>query len=246
MRPGFAILVLAALTASPALATPALAQQSACHPPQSSPPRKTRTGSAPQDNPFPEDVSRKAAAQDSSQTAPNAPQDQQNPPASGTQPHSAAQDNPFPEDVSRKAAAAANQAATPPQTPSGVSSSSSRDPDIGDQDDAQPGRHRLPKPDRNAVSPGSLTGIGRAKDDIRVGNFYFSTGDWQGAYARFQEAARDDPTNIDAIFGIAETARQLHHTQEAEENYKMYLEIAPDGPRAKASRKALQDLRAGK
>jgi tetratricopeptide (TPR) repeat protein len=251
MRSALALVVIAGLSACPA---------GRCAPQQGSTPRQKQTqpqGSKASDaspppakgeNPFPEDVSRKAqqdahGAGQGKDALDASPGNAQSPGASGS---SAAQDNPFPEGVSRQAADAAGHSAPSTQAPSGVSSSADRDPSVSGDGDAEGGRRMLPKPDRNAIAPGSLTGIGRAKDDVRVGSFYASTGDWRGAYGRFQEASQDDPTNLDAIYGMAEAARHLGRVQEAAENYKIYLEIAPDGPKAKASQKALAELRTGK
>ena len=43
----------------------------------------------------------------------------------------------------------------------------------------------------------------RAKKDTEIGGFYLKSGDFQGALARFQDATTYDPTNVDAIFGLA-------------------------------------------
>jgi hypothetical protein len=51
-----------------------------------------------------------------------------------------------------------------------------------------------------------------------------------------------DPTSVDAIYGLAAAAAGLHHTDEALTNYKLYLQIAPDGNDAKSARKALRAL----
>jgi tetratricopeptide (TPR) repeat protein len=75
-----------------------------------------------------------------------------------------------------------------------------------------------------------------------VGRFYLGDGNYTGAYGRFSEANRMDPTNLDAIYGLAASAAGLHHTDEALTNYKLYLEIAPDGNDAKSARKAIRAL----
>jgi tetratricopeptide (TPR) repeat protein len=209
---------------------------------------------AAQENPFPADVSKHAAQQQSapsstSTDAPAAPDaDQQAPPAR----KSAAQDNPFPEDVSKGAAAAgakdsdANSSSS--SSSSGGNSSSNA---AGDTDpNADPngdlprdtGRRRLKKPSDKDIQSGSLAGEGRAQDDVRVGRFYLGSGDFKGAYGRYSEAMRLDPTNLDAIYGLAAAAAGLHHTDEALTNYKLYLQIAPDGNDAKSARKALRAL----
>jgi tetratricopeptide (TPR) repeat protein len=212
--------------------------------------------SAAQENPFPADQPQRAAQpkQQGSDPAPDAPDAGQVPaPAAGkpgdAAPGNAAKDNPFPEDLSKAAAAAANSNSSGPADSSSSSSSSSSnsnpngaggDPNADVPSDT--GRRRLRKPSAKDIESGSLAGEGRAQDDVRVGQYYLHDGNYKGAYGRFQEATRLDPANIDAIYGLAAAADKLHHKDEALENYKVYLEVAPKGSQAKAARKALEDL----
>jgi tetratricopeptide (TPR) repeat protein len=221
--------------------------------------------SAAQENPFPADVSKQAAGQqDQPSDAPAAPDTaapdraapdagDQKPPATQKPGNAAAQENPFPEDVSKGAAAAAakDSGNGSDASGSGSSSSSSSNP-AGDAagGDTDPnadlprenGRRRLKKPSENDIQSGSLAGQGKAQDDIRVGRFYLGDRNYTGAYGRFSEANRLDPTNLDAIYGLAAAAAGLHHTDEALTNYKLYLQIAPDGNDAKSARKAIRAL----
>jgi tetratricopeptide (TPR) repeat protein len=208
---------------------------------QQTPPAHKR---AAQENPFPADASQRAAQQQppSSNNAPDATQQ----PQSGQKPGEAAKDNPFPEDVSKSAAAAAakdNDAGT--SSGNGASSSSSNPGGEGNPDADLPpdtGRRRLKKPSDKDIQSGSLAGEGRAQEDVRVGRFYLGSGNYKGAYGRFSEAVRMDPANVDAIYGLAAAADGLHNTQEALTNYKLYLEIAPDGDKAKSAQKAIRVL----
>lgn len=198
--------------------------------------------SAAEANPFPEEQAGKAAGQPPTaapaQNAAGAQSPDQQP-GSASPPASTAADNPFPEDVSRKAAADAT--ANAPSVSSGVSSSASRDPVL----DRDTDRRRLPKPSRD-LTPGSLSGVARAKQDVQVGTYYLGTGAWTGAHARFLEATHDDPANADAIYGLAEAAQHLGRKDEAAANYKLYLDILPDGPRARSAQKMLNTLSAHK
>ena len=205
--------------------------------------QQTQHKAAAQENPFPSNVSEHAAQQKdqanqpSSSPSPDAPNAQQAPVTQ--KPKSAAEENPFPEDVSKSAAAAKDSASG-----SSSSSSSNADGDLPPEGDLprDNGRRRLEKPSDKDIQSGSLTGQGRAADDVRVGRFYLGTGDYKGAYSRFVEAARLDPANLDAIYGLAASAAGLHHTDEALTNYKLYLQIAPDGGDAKSARKAIRQL----
>jgi tetratricopeptide (TPR) repeat protein len=211
--------------------------------------------SAAQENPFPGDVSKQAAQQQSqpadAPAAPDAGQPDKGQTDAGEaatqptqKPGSAAQENPFPEDVSKGAAAAA--AKDSDATGSSSSSSSNSNP-AGDTDPnadlpRDTGRRRLKKPSDKDIQSGSLAGEGKAQDDVRVGRYYLGTGNYEGAYGRFSEASQLDPGNVDAIYGLATAAEGLHHTDEALTNYKLYLQVAPDGKNVKSARKAVQAL----
>jgi tetratricopeptide (TPR) repeat protein len=206
--------------------------------------------SAAQGNPFPEDVSKDAAQQQQQSPPPDAPAARDAGQQPAHQPSDAAKDNPFPEDVSKGAAAAGvkdNNAAGSSSSSSNSSSSSSNSNPSGDTDpDADvprdTGRRKLKKPSDKDIQSGSLAGQGEAQDDVKVGRFYLNTGAYKGAYERFAEATRMDPTNVDAIYGLAAAAAGLHRTDEALTNYKLYLQIVPDGEKAKSARKAIQAL----
>jgi tetratricopeptide (TPR) repeat protein len=180
----------------------------------------TKTPAA-NDNPFPEAVSRDAAKAASD--------------SSGTTKTPAANDNPFPEAVSRDAAKAAGNDQNPaPKSdlPPGVSSSQSTG-ELGDTDNPAQARRQLPSP-------------GRAKKDTEVGGFYMDSGNYQGALERYQDAMANDPTNVDAIFGMAEAQQMLKKNADAARNYQLYLDIVPNGPKSKQAMKALKTLQAAK
>jgi tetratricopeptide (TPR) repeat protein len=184
------------------------------------PPKTDSDKPAPKDdNAFPEDVSKAAAAKAAAQS-----DDSQTKPA----PHSTAGDNPFPEAESKAAAKAAGNDTTeapPRDIPPGVSSSRSSSLD-------------------DVVSvPGKVEeDPARAKKDAEVGGFYFKSGNYPGALARFQDATTYDPTNVDAIFGLAESQRMLKKKEDAARNYQLYLDIVPNGPKSKQALKALKEL----
>lgn len=186
-----------------------------------------KSGSTPKatkdDNPFPEDISQEAAkgaSDGSSDTGAASPKP------------STKDANPFPESVSRDAAKAAGSDSTPvpdakPDLPPGVSSSRSRR--SGDPTDATD----------------EVSDPARAKKDAEVAGFYMKAGDYQGALLRYKDATAADPTNVEAIFGLAETQRMLKKNAEAAQNYQLYLDIVPNGPKAKQALKALKTLGAG-
>jgi hypothetical protein len=191
------------------------------------------------DNPFPEDVSKKAAGAAQDGTPSNAPatDSSQQAPKKST-----ADDNPFPEDVSKKAAEAAKakdaedaKPSTPVDPNAGESSSSDRTKGMDLEGE---GDSRIANGAGGTVLDPQL-----AEHDVQVGQFYINQEDYKGAYQRFKEATQVDPANSDAIFYLAETARRLNHRDEAVQNYQVYLDALPNGPKAKEARKALQELK---
>lgn len=179
-----------------------------------------KPSSAKDDNPFPEDVSKQAAKAAAGSSDSGHPVD----PNATAPKHSTATDNPFPEDVSRDAAKAAGNDPAPaakPDIPPGFSSSQS-----------SPGPDQVADP-------------ARARKDAEVGGFYLKSGDYQGALHRYKDATAADPTNVEAIFGLAESQRMLKNNAEAARNYQLYLEIVPNGPKSKQALKALKALGSG-
>jgi tetratricopeptide (TPR) repeat protein len=164
--------------------------------------------------------------------------------------HSTADDNPFPEDISKKAAAGAGNPA--PDAPAAksdkppTSADGSKSAPAPDYSSSRTGLKNLDSNDPEArISDGAggyIFDPKLAAQDVKVGGFYLTNSDYKGAYARYKEATKVDPTNVNAVFGLAEAARGLKLTSEAVENYRVYLDADPDGPKAKAARKALAQL----
>jgi tetratricopeptide (TPR) repeat protein len=148
--------------------------------------------------------------------------------------------NPFPEATSKKAEDAANSAA-------GSSAGSSDNSAPNGYSSSHVDLKRLDAPDgsESRISDGAGGFIHdpelAAKDD-KVGKFYMNNGDFKGAYDRFKEATEVAPEDANAVFGLAESARGLHRTEEAVNNYIIYLEAVPDGKKSKDARKALAAL----
>lgn len=149
----------------------------------------------------------------------------------------AASSNPFPEAESQAAQTQAN-AAEKPQPPA------------ADAQDSSSSRTRFKGVDLLGNSDAPLSdGAGhtlsdpkRGAEDVRVGQLYMAEGDYTGAYSRFKEATEVAPGNAEAVFYLAEAARKTSHLDEAAENYTLYLQVEPNGRRAKDARKALAQL----
>ena len=179
--------------------------------PEKSAPAKHR--STAEDNPFPEDISKKAAAAGSSTPDALAPDaSAPNAPSSGS--------NKAPEPADNSAPA----------------TSSSRT-GLRGLDDADTPESRI-----SDGAGGYIYSPKLAAQDVKVGTYYLDNGNFEGAYSRFKEATKVDPGNSDAVFGLAEAARGLKHNSEAADNYRIYLDGVSNGSKAKAARKALAAL----
>ncbi|HZZ41269.1 MAG TPA: hypothetical protein VFE06_19175 [Acidobacteriaceae bacterium] len=193
-----------------------------------------------QANPFPETQSEKAAQQQNQQQDSNVPAAPQ--PATQTdqavpgKKSPTADQNPFPEAESEKAAQ--QEKSPPPDAPGDQDYSSSQvhlkgmdvAPAVGD--DTAPIQASSPLPYDPKL----------AKKDAQIGDYYLETSDFKGAYERFVEAARSDPGNAEAVWGLAESAHRLQMNDVAIKNYRLYLAALPNGPHAKEIRKELKGM----
>ncbi|MFY9748599.1 MAG: hypothetical protein WA891_19150 [Acidobacteriaceae bacterium] len=236
------MLLRSSIVASVVLLSLSLAaqQQDNTPPPQQNPPAPATSSanqkkdqpkkSTTQQNPFPEAQSEAAAHQTAE---PSAPQPQTAPQSGSPNKPTAAQ-NPFPEAQSEKAA---HQDTSPSTHPNPA----------GDQDYSSSQVKGLDMPTTtDAPPPGVVSELPYnpklAKKDAQIGDYYLESSNWRGAYDRFLEANRSDPGNAEAVFGLAEAARHLSHTDEALRNYRLYLSALPSGPHAKEVRKALKEM----
>jgi tetratricopeptide (TPR) repeat protein len=204
------------------------------------------------------------------QTVPDAPQPQQ--PAQKKQPAkapdpppappppAAKDDNAFPEDQSKAAADAAGQNKQPagddnafPEAQSKAAAAAAQQKPVpstkGDNPFPEDESKAAAKAAGNEVAPVPAVPMhdpARSKKDDEVGKFYLAKGDYKGALLRYQDATATDPTNVDAIFGLAETQHNLKQNADALKNYELYLKIVPNGPKAKQALKGLKEIAEGK
>ncbi|HEX3663068.1 MAG TPA: hypothetical protein VHU89_16645 [Acidobacteriaceae bacterium] len=213
-------------------------QQSGTKDQQKKPDKKKSGAEA---NPFPETQSEKAAdrqSQPEDQSVPSAPQPaaQKNQAAPAKKPSTADQ-NPFPEAESEKAAQQ-EQSPGPDSSGGDPSYSSSQVHVKGTELAPSAGADEAPI---QASSPLPYDPK-LAKKDAQIGDFYLETGDFKGAYDRFVEAARSDPGNAEAVWGLADSAHRLQMNDVAIKNYRLYLAALPNGPHAKEIRKELKGM----
>jgi tetratricopeptide (TPR) repeat protein len=184
---------------------------------------------------------KKDQASGQNQTPPK-DQDKSTPPAAPEKKPSTADENPFPEDISKKAAQGDDAPAANPDNP--PRSSDEKRPAYSSSRAGMQGSNGSDDRESN-ISDGAggyILNPKLAAQDVKIGGFYLTAGDYKGAYARYKEATKVNPENADAVFGLAEAARGLKLNDEAADNYRVYLEAFPDGGKSKAARKALAEL----
>jgi hypothetical protein len=78
-------------------------------------------------------------------------------------------------------------------------------------------------------------------EDIEVGKYEMDRKNWKAALSRFESAMVLAPDEPEVYWGLAESQRNLGRFAEARTYYLKLLDYDPDGPHAKAARKALKD-----
>lgn len=140
-------------------------------------------------------------------------------------------DFPFPEEDKPAAGAEAPKTDMPPPPPAEPGSSSSSSSSSSSLHD-----------EGSSGTVEGVVNVKRAEQDKSVARFYWNRGNYEGSYLRFKDAVVYAPLNPEMWFGLAESERMIGKNVNAREHYKKYLELAPDGPKAKDSAKMLQTL----
>jgi tetratricopeptide (TPR) repeat protein len=132
--------------------------------------------------------------------------------------------------------------ATPPETP-GTSTSKDDKVDISppaNDSKAHPNAG-MDNPDIGEFHPFDPH---RAAKDVEVGDFYYKQHNYRAAISRYREALLYKPDDAIATFSLADALEKSGNLQEATQNYRAYLKILPNGPKAKDAHKALERLQA--
>jgi tetratricopeptide (TPR) repeat protein len=98
------------------------------------------------------------------------------------------------------------------------------------------------EPEPPAEDPSVLTPWDphKAAKDVEVGKYYLKLKNYRAALERFNHALTYKANDAEAIFGLAITQEKLDLLQLADQNYRKYLEILPNGPKSKDAQEGLQ------
>jgi|SRR3954463_327285 len=80
----------------------------------------------------------------------------------------------------------------------------------------------------------------KAAKDVEVGQYYFKLKNYRAALERFNHALTYKANDAEAIFGLAITQEKLDLLSLADQNYRKYLEILPNGPKSKEAQDGLK------
>ncbi len=82
----------------------------------------------------------------------------------------------------------------------------------------------------------------KAAKDVEVGQYYFKIKNYRAALERFNHALTYKPNDAEATFGLAMTQEKLDLLALADQNYRKYLQILPNGPKSKDAEAALKRI----
>jgi hypothetical protein len=78
--------------------------------------------------------------------------------------------------------------------------------------------------------------------DMEVGEINFKNGSYRGAEWRFRDALDYKPDNPEATFWLAKSIDKLGRSDEAQNAYRAYLQLQPNGTFAEKAQNALERL----
>jgi Tfp pilus assembly protein PilF len=82
----------------------------------------------------------------------------------------------------------------------------------------------------------------KAAKDVEVGHYYLKLKNYRAALERFNHALVYKPDDAEAIYGLALTQEKFDLLSLADQNYRKYLQILPNGPRAKEAEEGLKRI----
>jgi tetratricopeptide (TPR) repeat protein len=128
----------------------------------------------------------------------------------------------------------------PPTGSSATGESSSRDSQI--DLNVRPNEEPAPASDDSSINELKPWDPHKAAKDVEVGNYYLKLKNYRAALERFNHALEYKPNDAEATYGLAVTQEKLGLPSLASRNFSKYLEIVPNGPKAKEAREAIERL----
>src|SRR5689334_7194549 len=82
----------------------------------------------------------------------------------------------------------------------------------------------------------------KAAKDVEVGQWCLKLKNYRAALERFNSALTFKPDDAEAIYGLAFTQEKLDLLSPADQNYRKYLSVLPNGPKSKEAEEALKRI----
>jgi len=117
--------------------------------------------------------------------------------------------------------------------------SSSRDSQIDLKAKPENAQPEPDQPDERELTPWDPH---KAAKDVEVGEWYLKIKNYRAALERFNHALQYKPNDAEATYGLAVTQEKLELLSLASQSYRKYLEIVPNGPKAKEANEAIARL----
>lgn len=110
------------------------------------------------------------------------------------------------------------------------------------QDKADPKYQEPPEEDTGTAPKQYTFNPLQASKEVKIGNYYFKKGSYKAAAHRFTEALKWNPGMAEAALRLGEAEEKLKDKRAAQEAFRKYLELEPDGKEASAVKKKLSTV----
>ena len=82
----------------------------------------------------------------------------------------------------------------------------------------------------------------RAAKDDEIGAYYLKLKNYRAALDRFHDALLYKPNDAEAMYGLGVTQEKLDLLEQADQSYRKYLQILPNGPKSNDAQEALKRI----
>jgi len=103
----------------------------------------------------------------------------------------------------------------------------------------QPDETNPPEEDESVAPKKYVLNPLESERNIKVGNFYWSKGNYHAALNRYQDATRYNPSSPEAFFKVGEAEEKLKHKDAAKAAFQKVISLAPDSKLAREAKRKL-------
>ena len=103
----------------------------------------------------------------------------------------------------------------------------------------QPDEANPPEEDESVAPKKYVLNPLESERNIKIGNFYWSKGNYHAALNRYQDATRYNPSSPEAFFKVGEAEEKLKHKDAAKAAFQKVISLAPDSKLAREAKRKL-------